>query len=359
MHITFDILRIDSVSSASRFLITAFSAIALCGGCNETGSGESSSSNRAGAGGASGSAGTPPTGGASGSDGEAPAPRVGWFNITLVAPVAATTTTPSNPGFTSVNGKVCDAPEPEGTIWEKTLEEGECELLEPRVPFCDPLCGEAVCVEDGQCAAYPPARDVGTVTVHGLQTADGANPVTLVSVRDSYSSTDALPYPAFAEGDEIRLQASGGDYEPFSILSKGIVPLELTVEGEIHIEREQPMTLAWTPPGNTDIARIHVKVDISHHGGAKGKIECDAPDTGSLQIPAALVTRLIDLGYSGFPSVNVTRSAIGSVVIAPGRVELTVQSAVDRGLQIPGLISCSESIPCPEGLTCQQDLKCL
>jgi hypothetical protein len=344
-------------------ILAAFIAFTFCGGCDESGADDGPSSAGDNAGGATGSTGTSGIGGAfgtsgvSGTDGATSAPRVGGFDVKLLAPVAETNT----PGIISVIGKVYDAPPPDDIIWEKTGGEAGCELLEPRVPFCDPPCTGEVCVEDGECVANPTPRDVGTVTVHGLQTAEGTDRVTLVSVSPAagYQSTDALTYPAFAEGDEIRLEASGGDYEPFTILSSGIVPLELAGEGEIPIEREQPMMLAWASPGQPDIASIRVEVDISHHGAVKGKIECEVPDTGSLQIPAALVTALIDLGYSGFPTVNVMRIAIGSVVIAPGRVELTVQSLVERGITIPGLISCSQDADCPEGQTCQQDLKCI
>ena len=54
--------------------------------------------------------------------------------------------------------------------------------------------------------------------------------------------------------------------------------------------------------------RIEIEVDISRVAGAKGLIRCDVADTGSTQIPAVLVTQLLDLGYSGWPAVFVTPS---------------------------------------------------
>mgnify|MGYP006173933529 CR=1 FL=1 len=31
----------------------------------------------------------------------------------------------------------------------------------------------------------------------------------------------------------------------------------------------------WKPPGPTSLSRIEITMDLSHHGGSKGKIECD------------------------------------------------------------------------------------
>jgi hypothetical protein len=87
-------------------------------------------------------------------------------------------------------------------------------------------------------------------------------------------------------------------------------------------------------------------------------IECDTEDTGSLEISAALVTKLLDLGVAGFPTVIVTREAVGSVTIAPGRVDLIVSSVVEHAVQVSGLTSCSADTDCPSGQTCQSDLTC-
>ena len=69
------------------------------------------------------------------------------------------------------------------------------------------------------------------------------------------------------------------------------------------LERGKPIALAWTAPTMPGVARMEIKVDISHHGGAKGKIECDVADTGAVMIPSDLATKLIDLGVAGFPNL--------------------------------------------------------
>ena len=54
-----------------------------------------------------------------------------------------------------------------------------------------------------------------------------------------------------------------------------------------------------------------------------------------------------------------TRKApIGQAVIAPGRVDLVVQSAVEQAVTVPGVTSCNSSADCKSGMTCQSDLTC-
>ncbi len=118
------------------------------------------------------------------------------------------------------------------------------------------------------------------------------------------------------------------------------------------------MALAWTPPATAGRSTVHVKLDISHHGGTRGKIECEAADTGSLTIDGALVTELLHLGVAGFPTIVVTRSASGEAALTVGRVALSLESEIEREVVIPGVISCNENADCPDGQTCQTDLRC-
>lgn len=283
------------------------------------------------------------------------ADRIGGFLIRLVDPVPETST----PGSTSVTGAVSDAPLPKSIIWEVTAQENGCALLEPRNPFCDPPCQEGICEQDGVCTPNPSPINLGSVHLKGLQTAQGSTEVSMVQVAGKYQVAETLPYPAFVEGEEIRLEAEGGDVEPFAILSHGISRLEILNQGPVMAEPGQPMRIEWTIPTQPELARIDIEVDISHHGGTKGKIECQVEDTGFLEIPATLVSQLLALGYAGFPSVIVARKAVGTTEISFGLIELIVQSGDEHSIEIPGLISCNTSADtCPNGQTCQQDLTC-
>jgi hypothetical protein len=308
------------------------SAIGLCMGCSSS-AGPASAASR----------------GPGGSD------LIGSFNVSLIAPGG------SDPeGHTAVIGKVYDGPSPSPLVWEEAMRQGDCQLLIPRAPFCPEACGgDAVCVEDDVCQPYPAARSVGTVRVHGIRTASGAKEFAMDPIANAYQpkASIKLPFPAFSEGDEIQLKASGGDFEAFSIEAKGIAPLSVASK-ELRVERDAPLDLAWTTPSVPGVSRARLKLDISHHGGSKGVIECDFEDTGDAQLPAELLTRLLDLGVAGYPSLILSRESAASASTRSGRVELLIASKVERFVRIEGLESCTSSAECGAGKTCRADLTC-
>ncbi|HRI10452.1 MAG TPA: hypothetical protein PKW35_21680 [Nannocystaceae bacterium] len=285
-------------------------------------------------------------------DGDA-AILVGTFEVELIGP------SDTAPGQTAVLGKIYDGPSLSQIIWEEAAVDGACHLVTPRVPFCSTPCGgSAACVEDETCKDYPVAHGAGEVTMKGLGLEGGGDEFSMNPLNNAYQPVGVgLLYPAFAEGDTITLDAAGDYFPAFSITATGIAPFELT-SGALALEGGKAANLTWTPGASPGAADIHVKLDISHHGGTKGMIECDTDDSGSLEISAALVQQLLDLGVAGFPTVIVSRSSVGSTTIPPGRVDLVITSAVEAVVQVPGLTSCTADADCPDGETCQVDLSC-
>lgn len=283
---------------------------------------------------------------------------IGEFSLQLVAPVEASGDVAATAGFTTLLGKVYDGPQADAIAWDKDQEADGCTLLLPRVPFCDPGCGTAVCVDDDTCRAQPASKSVGKVTVKGVQTESGAKEFSVDPVQKTYQSGSVkLPYPAFAEGDAITLTAAGADLPGFTVTGKGIAPLSLSGAESFPIETGKPLTLRWEKAG-IDVSRIQVRLDISHHGGTKGKIECDVADDGELVIPAAMLDRLVSLGVAGFPTVIVTRSAVSSASTTVGRINLRVYGYVERAILLSGVTSCNEDADCASGKKCQDDLTC-
>jgi hypothetical protein len=301
---------------------------------------------------AAGGAGGPVTGGTAGGTGD-PNAIVGSFNVSLVEAMGTT------PAQTKVIGVVRDGPQPDAVVFVKGATDGSCALYTPHVPFCGTPCGgSAACVADDKCQAYPMAKDVGTVTLSGVASSTGAAMFSLTSVGGNYSPVGITPsYPPFDEGDDVSVSASGGVYTPFTIHAKGMAPLVLASD-TYNLQRGQPLTITWTAAGASAGSTIHVKLDVSHHGGTKGQILCDGADAGSLTISGTLVTMLMDLGVSGYPSIIVTRSSVGTATIPPGQVRLLLSEDVERYVQIPGLMSCQSDTDCPTGKTCQKDLQC-
>ncbi|HET6336452.1 MAG TPA: hypothetical protein VFG30_24685 [Polyangiales bacterium] len=281
---------------------------------------------------------------------------IGSFSVTLLAP------SDSDPeGHTSLIGKVYDGPSPSQLVWEESMRDGDCQLLTPRAPFCPQACGgEAVCVEDGVCQSYPTAQNVGTVRVKGLKTRSGDREFAMEPIANAYqpNASIKLPFPAFSEGDDVQLKATGGDLEAFTLEAKGIAPLSVPVQA-LKLESGAPLAVTWTKPKTQRDSRVRMKLDISHHGGSKGMISCDSDDTGEAQLSAAMVTQLLELGVAGYPSLIVSRESAGGVSIQPGRVELMVVSKEERFVEIEGLRSCTGDGDCGFGQTCQADLTCL
>lgn len=278
---------------------------------------------------------------------------VGAFQVQMVAP------TDASAGYTTVVGRVQDGPTPSQIVWQQAATEGDCRLLTPRVPFCATSCGERmVCVENDTCQPYPVAQSVGAVRVTGVRSAAGATTFEMIAVSNSYQTPGdvMLPYPAFAEGDMIRVEAAGSPWTPaFTLDARGIAPFALGA-APLRIQTGQGVALTWTAPQQSG-QRVHVRLDISHHGGTRGKIECATNDDGELTIPAALISRLVALGVAGFPTIVVGRTSTGSASVRAGRVELTITSETEVPIEVPGVRSCTDDSECDGGM-CRPDLTC-
>lgn len=303
-------------------------------------------------------AGSPATAGTSGTSagsngGGAPSTGsdevVGTFQVQVQVDEADSTK-----GTTKIVGQVGDGPVPANVVWTVIKEEGGCRLATPKAPFCEPGCGSDVCVADGKCQAYPAGHSVGAVTLKGVKLASGGTDLGLKEVAKAYQppAGTMLAYPPFGLGDDVSLHAEGGDYTAFDLATKGVDPLTLT-STDFELEEDKALALTWDAPTDPKSAQVYVKVDISHHGGAKGKIECDVDDTGSLTISPAMMTQLIGLGVAGYPSVVVMRQSIDSVKIAPGVVRLEVSARTEQYLTVKGYTSCTVDEDCPTGQMCR------
>lgn len=327
--------------------------------------GSAGSSGTAGTGGTAGTAGTTGTSGTSGTSGSSGSAGtsgeggggsdelVGTFQL-QVTPEDADATT----GKTTILGKVSSGPTPSNLQWEVVQEAGDCKLKKPKVPFCDPACGSDVCVADGVCQAYPTVQDAGEVRVTGVQTEDGSSDFKLLYVAGTYQAPGSVKFafPPFDEGASVKFEAAGKEVSAFTLEGTGIAPLSVTSSAPA-IEDGKPLTLTWKPASDPNASTLHVKLDISHHGGTKGMIECETQDSGSLTIDADMLKELVDLGVAGFPTIIFTRRSVASTKTSVGRVELIISSSVELGIEVPGLVSCHEDDECPSGV-CLPDLTC-
>ncbi len=270
-----------------------------------------------------------------------PATRVGLFSIVLA------------PDYTAAEGRVLDGVVP-ANVRVETDAEGACRLVEGRSLFCDPACAsDETCGDDG-CIPYPTAKSVGVVAVTGLSTALTMTPTAYGSYTNGATS---IPHPGFAEGDVLGLVAPGDVLAGFSLEGRGVASLVVAAES-VALERDAALAVDWTP-GTDPSARLRFVLDLAHHGGIAASLECDGiADSGHFELPARLVTALMDIGLAGFPTLTVSRRTADSTELSEGCVELAVLSEVVLPVTVAGLVSCSDDDACPDGQTCQSDLKC-
>jgi hypothetical protein len=252
--------------------------------------------------------------------------------------------------YTSVQGTVTDAVRPMD-VPQVALSEGACVLLRPKSLFCDPICpGGQTCAEDGLCVPLPSNQDVGVVTIGGLTAAvelEARAPVYF------YNHVGALPHPAFEHGQPIDLSSTTG----LRMATAGVAPLEIALDA-LALEADQPASLLWTPASEHQAVGVEIELNIANHGGTPARVVCHSDDNGRFDVPAAMVNALLALGYSGYPSVAVTRAASNTAEVDGGCVEFRAQSTVVLMVEIEGLVSCSEHGDCPDGQRCQADLTC-
>lgn len=229
------------------------------------------------------------------------------------------------------------------------MEEGPCQIRQRILPFCDPACNLAteVCNLESVCIPAIINLPAGTMTVTGLREAVVLEPIPV----ENYYQANGLPNPPFDVGAHIRLSTTGDQIEPFELRAIGIAPMVISTEFPV-MDWGQPLVIEWEP-GGLDGVTISLNVIVDQHAlGAKYSLLCEVEDIGSYTIPATLVDEFHNGGLSGFPSVKLERRTADHVEIAPGCIELRVNSVGDQELTVVGYTPCNAATPCPPPLMC-------
>lgn len=317
----------------------AFLCVSLLSGCQQANDGPPDAAGASGGsgGGSSGSeAGGMPSSGSGGT-----AALRGSVVISMVAPSA------ENEGYSAVLGRFFDGPTPPAIPLELDSEQDDCKLFVPSHPFCETPCAPGVCTADDVCTEYPTPVAVGALTLEGLGETIQVEPSTSMSIYQSPS----LPYPPCADGSTVT--ASAAD---FALEAECILPLELSGPDPIPVAAGEPVRVTWEAAPATAHSRIRIGLDVAHHGGKKGEIDCEVPDTGSFDIPEPLVTKLVGLGLAGYPTISISRVSVGTDAKLSDVVLLMSQSlqrAVDTGVE-----SCQEDVECTAPKVCGPTRTC-
>lgn len=256
--------------------------------------------------------------------------------------------------FTSVQGQIEDSVTP-FRVPSVVASEGACTFYEPPALFCDPACEVGMtCGPNNTCQSQALAVSVGTVTVTGMKGDVEMNAQPPVYF---YTNLGTLEHPGFDEGDHLVLVADGEvAVEPFALDAFGVAQLDVAADS-VMLETDISIELAWTAP-SVDGSEVVLDLNIAQHGGNPGWVECIVPDTGAFTMPVALTNQLLAAGFSGFPSLVMTRRSVDSSDTAVGCVQWSAQTTEVLEVEIDGLISCSGDEDCPDPQTCQPDLTC-
>jgi hypothetical protein len=192
---------------------------------------------------------------------------------------------------------------------------------------------------------------VGTATVTGLKGA----PTYTIPQSDTkiYQITPTLAPNACDEGGNVTVATDN-----FTMTGKCVAPLTLAAGpmDKIPVRSGSPVKITWTPPAQPAISRVYIHLDIAHHGGKKGEVNCDVPDNGSYDMPAGIISKLISLGLAGFPTINVRRYFAATAASEPN-VKIQIDTDLEREVDT-GVTSCNDDSQCTPPAKCQADKTC-
>ena len=254
--------------------------------------------------------------------------------------------------YSAVYGDVSNGVVP-NTILTETAVHDTCRLMRTENPYCEPACSAGeTCDFDGECIAYPETQDLGVVSVGGL-----AEDVVMEPVSPGYSYFDTtVPHPVFVAGQTVELSTSGGEVDSFQLHGIGFEMLELSTNAWT-VTEGSPVPVSWTV-GSADVpTEVFIELNIDQHGASPLTVWCTFEDTGSAEIPAAVVDALIEAGVTGYPSGRVTRRTTDSVDIGDGCVDLVVASPLSTSVDVSGYTPCTSNDDCPPGQTCNLALQ--
>jgi hypothetical protein len=225
-------------------------------------------------------------------------------------------------------------PEGEAVVWHtESARAGACRLLEYTPSFCDPVCN-GVCVAPGQCQPFPVWRSAGMLTFTGL-----AQPLSLEPQPGSnvYASAGGLAEPLFQPGVEVTANASGALVPAFTISGRGVarVATDVAEAGVVTLPPSGDLIVTWRSPDAGARVRVTITGGTQLHGlPSPSVLVCEAPDTGSLTIAAALIEAFPSVGRGcvkmrDCASFGILRYTRSSVTVAGGEVVLLVGSGTD------------------------------
>ena len=185
-----------------------------------------------------------------------------------------------------ITGSVTDAVMPE--LYSIAVDEGPCRVLSLDMGGCDPPCTyPEICNVDAACEPLPQSIAGGTLTIDGLSI-----PVEITPEDWNPGYYYEIPETAdlFAAGDPVTAELAGEAFPALTLDAHGVATIESPFPGLIlELTDGADAQVSWTPGDDPDACvQLILRPQWYGHGQPMPDILwCEAPDSGSLTIPAA------------------------------------------------------------------------
>jgi hypothetical protein len=255
--------------------------------------------------------------------------------------------------YSTVSGSVLDGVVPM-TVLEEIAAEGDCRVLRRNNPFCDPPCeSDETCDFDGSCLPWPETRDLGTVTITGLDVEVAMSPV-----APGYTYFDtSVGHPAYTVGELVTLRTGTSPWGPVTLHGVGVDQIE-ALEDTWLVVAGQDLTITWPPPAAGARSEVAVRIEIDQHGTSPVGLRCSFEDDGEGIVPGTLTELIVNAGVTGYPSGSLVRRTADSVALGEeGCMDLVISSTRSPDVRVDGYTPCNDDDDCPEGQTCNQALE--
>ena len=184
------------------------------------------------------------------------------------------------------------------------------------------------------------------VCVNYRANAEAADAV-VTAIAEAGGSAIAVQGDVSVESDVVRLfETCDARLGPLTALVNNAAILETQTRVESVDAARLQRILAANVTGAFICAREAVKRMSTRHGGSAGYLKCEVDDSGSLTIPANLITALIDLGVAGFPQLTLRRSTRAEAQVGAAAIALQVVALSVPTLEIEGYCSCFNNADC-------------
>ena len=161
----------------------------------------------------------------------------------------------------------------EGTDWQffdmspqvqvESARAGDCVLYEWEPTFCDPDCGEGICV-DGECKPFPATTSAGTLRIVAGGQLIEANPDAPGFWGSTYRE-ELLAAPM--AGVEVAFCAGGAAAGGFGAILEAVTPLTGAApdDGVLELVDGEDLVVSWDAPSDARV-RLTLNADNEFHG---------------------------------------------------------------------------------------------